>query len=353
VTLEEVTLIMGGRVLEKFQEVNVTRAMTNAAITFGLKATNPAWHPDAFALRLGVEVELLASGDRLVKGFVDAYEADHGERDSHEVRVSGRSKAADCIDCQPAKHKTGRVEKKTLLDAAREFDEFGTRWSTDQKLKPLDKIQRNPTETVFETIERYARKQGLMLVGEPDGGIKITRAGEQRHAASLVEGSSPIKRYSVKFSSSGKFSPVVVRGQRAVGSDAKALRQEVQEFDPSVGRYRPLIVFVEGDSTERALKNRAQWERLRRAGGAISATVILASWRDDDGKLWEPGRLVAVDFPSERLEQDLSISSVTFRQDHNGTIAELTLVDPRTQGGKKPKGKSDKAYDVVQGNLDE
>jgi prophage tail gpP-like protein len=347
---EIVTLVVGGKRLSGFQEVNVTRSMEQAAIAFGLQATNPAWHEDAWALRVGAEVELYSNGTLLCRGYIDTYEADHdAEAGQHDVRVSGSSKAADALDCPPAKHKTGRVEGKTLLDVAKEFDEFGIGYEADVPLKPLAKVQRYPTDSVHDTLERKAREQGLMLMGKPDGGVLITRAGSKRHAGALIEGRPPIKRYGVRFSAKDKYSEITGRAQRALGTSAKDLRQEVKEYDPEVGRYRPLIVFLEGDGTEQDLKTRAQWERLRRQGQGTSIPIRVSTWRDEAGEIWEPGRLMALVLPSERVDQDMTLSSVTFTQNHQGTVAELTFVDPRSHGGKNPKGKSDKAYDAGKG----
>lgn len=344
-TIEDVTLTVGGLRLRGFQEVNVTRSAKEAAIAFGFKATNPSWTQDAFSMRLGAAVQLYAGGSLMCDGYIDDYAGDHGEGGSHEVRCSGRSKAQDAIDCQPAKHKTGRVENKTLLDAAKEFDEFGVGFTSDVDLKPIEKIQRNPSETTFETIERYARRDGLLLQGEPDGKIRITRVGQKRIAGALVEGQPPIKSFKVHFTAKDKRSPVVARGQRAIGVDKKKLRQEIQEFDSSVGRYKPLVVFVEGDADDEKLKKRAKWEASRRAGSACTVSVTVAGWRDEAGMLWEPGRLMAISFPSERIDQDMALSSVAFKQSiKDGTTAELEFCDPRALGGKDAKGKSDKAY---------
>lgn len=344
-TIEDVTLTVGGLRLRGFQEVNVSRSAKAAAIAFGFKATNPAWTEDAFRLRMGAAVQLMAGSDLMADGYIDDYAGDHGEGGNHEVRCSGRSKSQDAIDCPPAKHKTGRIEKKTLLDAAKEFDEFGVGFTTDQQLKPIDKIQRNPGETAFATIERYARREGLLLQGQPDGKIKITKAGTKRHAGALVERQPPIKSFKVSFTAKDKRSPVVARGQRALGTDKKALRQEIQEFDPSVGRYRPLVVFVEGDADDEKLKKRAKWEVSRRAGNACTVSVTVTGWRDEAGELWEPGRLMAIQFLSERIDQDMSLSSVNFKQSlKDGTTAELEFCDPRALGGKDPKGQSDPAY---------
>jgi prophage tail gpP-like protein len=58
--------------------------------------------------------------------------------------------------------------------------------------------------------------------------------------------------------------------------------------------------------------------------------------------------------PGERVEQDMRLEAVTFTQDHKGTIAELTLVDPNTTGkgaagGKAAaaRNKSDKGYQIM------
>ncbi len=342
---EDVTLTVGGSALRGFQEVNITRSAEDAAIPFGMKATNPSWTADAFALRMGAAVQIRAGSDLMADGYIDDYAGDHGEGGSHEVRVSGRSKSQDVVDCPPAKHKTGRVENKTLLQAANEFDEFGVGFTSDVELKPIEKIQRNPTETVFQTLERHARREGLLLMGEPDGKVKITKAGAKRIAGALVEGSPPIKSFKVHFTAKGKHSPVIARGQRTTGTDKRSMRQEIQEFDPTVGRYRPIILFVEGDADDEKLKKRARWESSRRGGASCSVSVTVFGWRDQSGKLWEPTRLMAIKFPSERIDQDMTLSSVTFKQSiKDGTIAELEFVDPRSLGGKDPKGKSDKAY---------
>ena len=206
---EAVVVIVAGMQLANFQEINITRGANDAAISFALKCTNPAWSASAYVLREGAEVEVMAISARfgstlICRGYVDEYEAATGEDNRREVRISGRSKSQDAIDCPPAKHKTGRIEKKTLLDAAKEFDEFGTAWTADIPLRQIAKIQRDPDDTVFDTIDRYARAEGLLLTGQPDGGVKITRAGTKRHAGRIAIGEAPCRSMSIKFSAQAR-----------------------------------------------------------------------------------------------------------------------------------------------------
>ena len=342
--LEDVTLIVSGMTLRGFQEINITRSLKDAALSFAMKATNPAWAADAWALRQGADVEIYASGDLMLRGQVDTYESD-AEADKREVRVSGRSKSAKAIDHPPAKHKTGRVEKKDLLGVAKEFDEFGVGFKTDVPLSTIPKVQREPGETVWQTLERHAKTQGLFLAGQPDGSIKITRGGKERHAGGLIDGQPPVKRISVKFDASKKRSPIINRSQRALGVGKDNLRQEIKTYDETVGGYRPAVIFNEPDVAAKELKNRADWQRLRQNASSTAASFTVAGWRDQGGKIWTPGHLIYCSYPIERLDQDMQIESVTFTQnDREGTTAKLTTVDPATSGGKRGKSKSDKSW---------
>jgi prophage tail gpP-like protein len=356
---EDVSLTVDGLRLRGFQEVNVTRSMKEATISYGLRVTNPAWSSDAFAVRFAREVELATGTELMCRGTVDEYESEC-EEEKREVRISGKSKGALAARHPPVKHKTGRIENKDLLAVAKEFTETGVEWRSDVKLPPIPLVQRHPLDSVFATVERYARSLGVMLVGQPDGAILITRGSDKRHGGELAEGVRPMTSFKVKVSQKNKASPTLVRNQRRVGVAASDLRDEQTIYDPSDGRFRPAIIYGETDQDKQSAKNRGEWQRLRMgAFGGLSATIGVAGWRDSDGLLWEPGRLVFLRIPSERIEQDMRIESVTFTQNlKDGTTAELTLVDPNTTGAKSKSGaaggkrnKSDPGYGVADPNF--
>ncbi|MBN9453262.1 MAG: hypothetical protein J0I42_15040 [Bosea sp.] len=351
---EDVTLEVDGLRLRGFQEVNISRSLNDATISFGLRVTNPAWSADAFAIRFAKEVVLKAAGETLCRGTVDDFESEC-EEDKREVRISGKSKGVLAVRHPPVKHKTGRIENKDLLMVAKEFTETGVEWKSDTKLTPIAMVQRNPLDTVFDTVERYARAQGVMLTGQPDGSILLTRGSDKRHGGELAEGVRPMTKYKIKVSQSKKASPSVVRNQRRMGVTPKQLRSEEQVFDPSVGTFRPAIILGETDMDQRQAKNAGEWQRLRQnANGGLSATISVSGWRDPDGTIWEPGRLIFLRIPSERVEQDMRIESLTLTQSlRDGTTAELTLVDPNTTGSQSKSGKagtnrnkSDSRYEV-------
>ncbi|HFK9146622.1 TPA: hypothetical protein ACG2U8_004893, partial [Escherichia coli] len=74
--------------------------------------------------------------------------------------------------------------------------------------------------------------------------------------------------------------------------------------DPEAARmrYRKHISIVESTlmATQQA-QSAIDWEMNRRYGRSKQLSVTIDSWRDKDGKLWEPNTLIPVDLPTLRL----------------------------------------------------
>lgn len=343
---ELLSLVVDGYALQGFQAVRISRSVEAAAISFELAATNPAWSSEAGRLRQCKLVEIytvengalgaFGGGDLACAGYVDEYAAQVSPG-SRRVSVSGRSKAADAIDCEPVRHETGFVENKDLAGVAEEFDEWGVGFEALSSLPAIPMVQRTPGEPLFATLEREARRQGLFLTGQPDGSVQIARGPGPRHAGGLVEGAAPLIRYRLRDQMNVAFSECVVRGQKSEGVEEDDLRQEETASSEAYGRHRPLLIENEGSNESEDLRERAQWELDRRNGARLAVQVTVSTWRDEAGQLWAPRNLLYVDLPSEELATDLAIQAVEFVQELGegegcGTFAELTLVLPETLG---------------------
>ena len=354
---EHVTAIVDGYELAGWEEIEVRRSMQSAAISFTLKATWPDLSEAALKLRNADQIEIRTqalaegqpptpgAGDLLCLGGVDDYEADIGEGGHKTTTLHGRSNARDVIDCPPVDHPTSQVQNKTIVEAAQALGkEFGVTWSTDiaRNLVKIANIVCNPGEALYRAIERHARAEGVMLSGQPDGSIKITRAGSQRHPGSLVEGRPPVTRWSVKLDLKSRRSKIVTRGQRVNSADPADLSQE-HEFTPTdpPARHRPSAVYLEEDRPTNKLRTRGEWHHLRSFGHGMVVGPRVSSWRDDAGTLWTPGFLMAINVAAEQIEMDMTLSEATFKQNlgvDGGTRAELVFVDPRSHGGSAPAG---------------
>jgi prophage tail gpP-like protein len=133
---------------------------------------------------------------------------------------------------------------------------------------------------------------------------------------------------------------VTVRGQRPFGSGEDNLQVEGTANDSTM-RYRPIIIHHDGDTDKGRAKKRASAHRDREAGNSLKANATVQGFRDDAGKVWEPGYLIFVESPFLDVAQDMAVETVSFSQVRGeGSISSISLVDPRALGGSGRKGGS-------------
>lgn len=334
-TTEYVTLAAAGFSYAGWKKVHISAAIKEAARSFDVETTE---RPGEFAFPPGTPITLLATGSLLVTGYVNRYQSS-GDAKTHNVRIQGRGKGQDIIDCS-AEHKTGHAKDRTPGEFANELDIYGV-GITDRIGLPKVPMQHiKQGETAFRTIERYLRPHGATMMGRADGGIDLTNASvAMRAAGALVEGVN-IKAWDVTLSDDDRFSDYTVKGQGRHGTKPQDLRIKERDSDGGVKRRRNRMIVAEGDTDKKRAKDRAKHEKERCAGNGTKATVTAQGWRDMAGMLWEPNTLVFVSSPLlMHLEQDMLIEKIDLTQDDGGTIAKLSLVDPRAYRGQGQDGK--------------
>jgi prophage tail gpP-like protein len=338
---EIVSVLVSGTYYTAWEQVTVEASVQDACRSCTLRAAASIGKSATHAVfQVGAQIVVLASGAIIFTGYID-HRRPYLGRDSAYLTISARSKGQDAVDCS-AVHKTGRFEKKTALEIAQELDELKIGFKSTAKLEKIPHFQLQPGETLFRAVERAARDEGVTLAGQADGGITFMRAGEnaKRQAGALIEGIN-IHEASADFDGSNRFSEVMARGQSYDGHGKDALEMEEKVSDGGLGRKRPLILVQDGNTDKKRLKKRAENRRDKAAGNSTRATITVIGWRDQSGALWEPGRKVWTQSPFLGLAQDMLIEKVDYRQEggvDTGTIAVLSLVDPRAHGGKAGKG---------------
>nr|WP_150103207.1 hypothetical protein [Hyphomicrobium denitrificans] len=324
-----------------WSKVTLNAAINEACRKFNFESTE---RPGQFSFPPGTSVEILASSDLFLVGYVNAYSG-NGDADTHQISVKGRSSSQDWVDCS-AIHSTGYAEDKTPVEFAREFNPYGFSITDKIGLDSIPYQQIMQGETGFEYLERALRPQGATQMGTPDGGIEITNASvAERAAGALVEGVN-IGPWSVDLTDGTRHSEYTIKGQNRHGHGDHNLRIKQQAQDGGVKRYRPKLIVHEGDCDNKRARNRANHEKERSAGACIKAQITTPSWRDGAGKLWTPNTLIFVSAPKlMHLEQDMLIENIILKQeeDGSGTRATLNLVDPRNYRGEGKSGKGSDA----------
>lgn len=335
---ELITIAVGGSIWSAFESITVNAAFNEAARDFsfivaaeaGASATNAVFSK-------GTEVQIFSNADLLLTGAVNRKQP-LIEATKAQITVSGRSLSQDLIDGS-AEHQTGNFKKKDPLQIGQEIaSKYRARFQSDQKLEKVDQYKLTQGESCFRCIEKLARQQGMTLTGTPEGNINITKAdGSKRHAGGLIEGVNILKG-GADHNDANQHSEITVRGQRPFGHGAEAIELEAIARESGVKRHRPLIVVQDNDTTKDLTKKRAKNLRDRKAGDGLKASITTQGFRDEGGMIWTPGHLVWVESPFLDIAQDMLIESVTYQQDDGGSIATLSLTDPRSYGGQGGKG---------------
>jgi hypothetical protein len=291
-----------------------------------------------------------AAPDLLVDGWVRRTSGTFGKQQLARKALI-ESKPCDPVESAAKGRQHGyRLGGVSLGEAAKTlFAPFGVKVSVKDDSAKID-IPWRPGDRAFDVIEGHARKHGLLLAATPDG-VELFRGSRGRHDGRFILGGPGANVVGIDYSDSeiGRFSETEAVGQRwksGAGRDETA--PYATATDPYVSRFRPDIVPVEHDADRAELRKRAEWEARRAAGGeeesGTTIKVMTSFWRDDAGKIWEPGYVIPVYAPDAEIDQDMVLKSVTLDWSKIKVSAILMLCDPRALGGDDPGGKSGKAW---------
>jgi prophage tail gpP-like protein len=355
------TLRVGGQIYGGWKGINVRTSIEQLAGNFELALTE-RWpeQPVDWVIAPGEFCEILIGDDVVITGYVDVVSVTY-DQGSHEIKVTGRDKAGDLVDCSAP---TTAFAGQTLEQIAEAlckpfgitiFDETvsGKRLSTKQKkagkkgtppkkTRVSGKVPRQACqagETVFRTLDKLARTEGVLFVSDREGGLVITRAGLGGECETVLQHGKNILQASFENSHAALFSEITVQGQvGAPGADrfdlVHAAPKGAVKRAPSsktgnsqIGRYRPLIVVAETQADAARCQKRAEWEASNREAKARKVTVTVQGWREEaTGGLWEINKMVRIQCPWMRLDDWWLISSANFKLDEGGSTTVLQLV---------------------------
>jgi prophage tail gpP-like protein len=276
--------------------------------------------------------------DPVVTGYVDKV-IPSINANMHEIRVTGRGKCQDLLDCA-AQWPNGQISNCTAADIATKLAvPYNIDVACDVAGLPIIPQQNIMLgETAYEIIERSARFSALLVFEDRDGKLRLTRAGTDVMSSGIQEGVN-MESVAVERSMDQRYSEIIAV---MIGTnnllDLNAVNAPVfTATDPNVTRHRRRVIIAEaGELGWDIGKQRALWEVARRRGRSEVVHVTVDNWRDVDGNLWEPNKLIDILIPSMKISGDQSgtipvrylIVEVTYHLGLEGTHAELTLMAP-------------------------
>ncbi|MFH5924546.1 phage baseplate assembly protein [Roseomonas xinghualingensis] len=338
---DELVLEVDGKRFRSWDNVQVTRGCERMPSTFTLSLTERfPGELGQVVIRPGQSCVVRIGRDTVLTGYVDRYLPVLDAR-QHSVVVLGRSKSQDLVDCS-AVFDTYQLSGVTVRDIAATLARpYGIEVLAPEGDGPVvPQLNLQFGETTWDVIERLCRFAKFLCYDDPNGNIVLRPVSFERHASGVREGVN-LKSASAAFTMDERFSEyhiyplsVFPLMQANGASDVGTLPPPSgQARDDGVPRLRRRILILEHagqGSLEEAAKRRAEWEQARRVGRSESIRVTVDSWRDSQGRLWEPNRLAPVHVPTCHVhEQEWTIAEVTFSRGESGTTASLILMPPR------------------------
>ena len=223
-------LKINNNVFDGWTEARITHGVRQASSSFQLSLTDK-WQGKSWQIKPFDKCELFDDDDALINGYVDSASTSY-DSESHTVNISGRSITADCVDCSA---ESKQFNNQTIQQIATELAKpFGVAVVNDVgELKRIKSFKPDEGSTVFESIERLARLDGLLVTDDANGNIVLTRAGEARISTPLVNGEN-ILSASASYNVSGVFSDYIIKGQPTGGYDlSSAPATHVKAFVPT------------------------------------------------------------------------------------------------------------------------
>lgn len=285
---------------------------------------------DKVVVTPGQACTVLLGSDLVITGYVDRF-CPNFAADRHSIRVTGRSKCEDLVDCA-AEWPGGQINGANALTIAQKLAQpYGIMVSSAvQNLRPIVKFNLMLGESAFEVIDRISRFSAVLAYDLPDGNLILSRVGTVTAAGGLIEGQN-VQEAEVQYSMDQRYSDykafkVAVDTFTDIGDTGN----EIVDIPDSQVRHREMVIISEGGGMGNEIAaQQAVWEWARRAGRSKRARVVVDSWRDSSGALWQPNTLVTVKLPTLKLNETMCIGEVTYqRNGERGTTAELILMPP-------------------------
>lgn len=334
-----VTLAVNGKQYGGWKSVRIEAGIERVARSFEVSITDrwPGSAEETRRIRPGDQVEVKIGNDLICTAWVDAVPVDY-DAQGITVMVRGRSKTADLVDCS-ADNSTGQFKGLKAEEIAKKLaGQYGVNVVAQAATgAALTDHQIQQGESVFESLDRLAKQRQLMISDSGAGDLVILSPGSGGKAASKLELGVNILKASAGFDYSDVYSDYTVKGQssrQGVDSDWDAASAALQSShsgtakDSSLKRRRVLVVRQSGQADSGSCQKRASHEQRVRAAKAGEIRYTVASWRQQNGALWQPNQSVDINDMIMGIKTTLLISEVIYTLDEGGMFAELVCISP-------------------------
>lgn len=339
-TDDEVAILIDGKRFRFWDKVRITRAIdTMDTVEFGAPFDSEApgfretFRPFSFKT-----VVITVGGTPLFTGTMVAV-SPVLENAQKVISVSGYSLPGVLNDCtSPASSFPLEFDNQGLREIATAMAApFGISvdFQADQGAV-FERVASEPGKKVLAFLTELAKQRNLIISSSSRGKLLFLQSSEGgQPVARLQQGVAPVLSVTPFFSPQEYYSHITGIEPVVVGL---AGSQFTVKNPRLLGVTRPLT-FNAPDTLDADVKSAVEAKSGRMFGNMASYSVRVATWRDPNGKLWEPNTSIKLLAPDAMIykEYEFIIRSIEFSRDRATETATLNLVIPGSFSGKVPE----------------
>lgn len=281
----------------------------------------------------GKSCEVIINDETILTGIIGNQRHDKS-KGSRSLRLTGRDLACLLVDCSAPQI---NVKGMTVLDAAKKLVAPWSKYIQKVELKAeknptLDKIDIEPSETVWQALTHIANSVGLHVWFEPDGTLIVGGADYSSPPVATLCWSKSDKRRNVENvmierDSDNRFSKVTFLAQ-SHGRSGNSAKHDLKWVytDPAMTLHKPKTVVVADADNLQNLQRQAKKQLSDWKLEGFTLTITVGDHKTQDGKLWEAGQRVHYIDEEEGIDAIFFIMGRRFSLSRmGGTQTELRL----------------------------
>lgn len=357
---ENVEVHIGENVFAGWQDLEIKLSMDS----FDMASFRAPFDPkskkfrDLFRPFSFLPLTVTLNGDRLFTGTLIGVDPERTSG-ANTVTISAYAQPGVLCDCTTPSgfgrkgRQVGPIKleflKKTLREIATQLCEpFGIpiefRGNTGA---PFEKVAIKIDEKIHSFLVELAKQRGFVMTNDAQGKLVFWKALKQAvPVMEFIEGEPPFTGIKSRFSPQEYYSEIT--GYAPARHKKPGTRytfrnpwlgEGIDAGKDPINTHRPMS--CKFDDTERVDAPDATRAKMGRMFANMAAFEIedLPTWRDEEGKLWNPNTIVTVNSPSGMIYRDteLLIREVTLRRTAGSLTASLGLVLPGAFSGLLPE----------------
>ena len=332
--MSKIYLEVEGIKYEGFTDIAVNSALENFSSSFSFSTTvkETSFGRIQNDLKLGQQARVFIDEILIITGYIEDLDIQYSA-DSHSITVSGRDIGGDLIDSSIRQKSYKQRDFEKLINLVLADNGYSIEVINNVgtlTLEPTETIKTEQNDSVFDFLDRYAKKLQVLLKINANGDLEIIREDDEVVKNYLINDftqNGNILSASLNLTTINRFNVIEVYSQDNNRTHTKtSISQKGTATDSQIRTTRRKIITMDTASQSKSLKALAEWNvNLRRAKGSRYSCKVLGFYSGNT--IWQPNKLVNIVDLTAQIQGNFLIQGVNFSQSLQGSFTTLDIVE--------------------------